>query len=229
MGLPLQKLQAGVARVMSDVFLDKGFAPVGEGGMERWRGGVYFYVGAIVDRVGEVNRIEAVGQLGFGDVKRISSAFMADDPDKANKIAVHLQVRHCHFTEQPGSHFVCQEEAELPGFLDSLKRFFTEKLLPVLEAHTDPKKVLDLYLSFDEKDVRSCKLPGWFGYSSALGALALARLHGPAHYGELKQRYMSYIRPLIPEIRDRAMDLISYLDQEPLPPLKRGVLNDHSI
>ena len=225
MALHGKKLKAAVQRLKSDVLRDKGFTPVGEGGMERWRDGVYFYVGAVVAR----DSIWPFGQLGFADVKRISSAFMADDPEKANKLAVHLQARHSYFTGQPDSHFVCHEETELPGFLDSLKLFFTEKLLPLLESHADPKKVLDLYLSFDEKDIHSCKLPGWSGYSSALGALTLARLHGPAHYEELKQRYMRYIQPLLPEIRDRALSLISYLDQDPLPPLKHGVRNDRGI
>jgi len=218
MALAPAKLERAITRALAATLQGKGFARADAGGVERWQRGVYMFIGAVVTRIGGVNRVEPFAQLGFEEAQKIYAEYMDDDPVAAIKRAVNLQVSYCYFSGGKwGDHLRCQEEAELPAVLGEISRLASEKFLPFLEQNAEPKKVLELYLPYDENDVHSCDPPGWHGHSSALGALILARLYGPEHYAALKKRYAPIFRPLIPEIKERAMRLVSFLDGERSP------------
>ena len=56
--------------------------------------------------------------------------------------------------------------------------------------------------------------PSWFGFSSALTRLILARLYGPEHYATLKQRYAGEFEDLDEDKLARVRRLIAYLDHQ---------------
>jgi hypothetical protein len=212
------RLGHAITKTLVDTLQEKGFAPtdaagIDGGSVERWDQGVYMYIGVVVNRIDGVNRITPFAQLGFRDVKKIYAEYMSDNPVEANKRAIDLQVDYCYFSGGKwGDHLRCQEESELAGLLDRISRLASDRILPFLEQNADPRKVLDLYLRYDEKNIHSCDPPGWTGHSSALNALILARLYRPEHYPALKKRYGPIFAPLIPDIKKRAMRLISHLD-----------------
>jgi hypothetical protein len=91
--------------------------------------------------------------------------------------------------QQEGYHLRCQKESELAGLLDRIGRLASYKFLPFLEQNAEPRKVLELYLRYDEKGpppfLRSARLAG---LQLVLNGLILARLYGPEHYAALKKR-----------------------------------------
>ena len=218
MALAPTKLKQAITKTLAETLQGKGFAltdsaGIDGGSVERWDGGVYMYIGVVVNRIGGVNRITPFAQLGFRETRKIYAEYMFDNPVEANKRAVDLQVDYCYFSGGKwGDHLRCQEESELAGLLDRIGRLGSDRMLPFLEQNADPRKVLELYLRYDEKNIHSCDPPGWTGHGSALGALILARLYGPEHYPALKKRYAPIFAPLIPDIKKRATRLISYLD-----------------
>jgi hypothetical protein len=213
MALTRAKLERAITTALVDTLREKGFARAETGGVERWNGDIYMFVGAVVTRIGDVNRVEPFAQLGFRKPQQIYNKYMWDEPEEGIRLAVHLQVSYCFFSGGKwGDHLVCQEEGELPALLAQISRLACEKFVPFLEQSAEPRKVLELYLRFDENDLHSCAPPGWTGHSSALGALILARLYGPEHYRALKKRYAPIFKPLVPDLKERAMRLIAYLD-----------------
>jgi hypothetical protein len=213
MALTPEELEGAITKRLTATLHEKGFAPADGGGVERWQQGVYIFIGAVVTCIAGVNRVEPFAQLGFRETQKIYNEYMWGELQEP-RIAVDLQVSYCYFSGGKwGDHLRCQEENEVAGLLDRIGRLAAEKILPYLEQNADPRKVLDLYLRYDEKNVHSCDPPGWKGHSSALGALILARLYGPEHYAALKKRYAPVFAPLIPDLKAKAMRLISYLER----------------
>jgi len=213
MFLAAAKLEQAIGRSLTDALRDQGFALEPTGGVGRWRDDIYMYVGAAVTRIGGTNRVAPFAQLGFREPQEIYNKYVWNEHEAA-KIAVDLQVEYCYFSKGKwGDHLLCQQEAELPALLQRIRELAALKILPFLEQHTDPRKVLELYLRFDENSGDPCEPPGWRGHGSALGALLLARLYAPEHYAPLKKRYAPVFKPLVPEIKEKAMRLIAYLDQ----------------
>lgn len=219
--IPAKKLEKQVQKSLQQWLEPLGFKLESNGGCGRWHGDVYTYIACVVNRIGGINRVSPFGQMGFSHTQKIYSAFMSNSPEESNKTAVDLQVPYAYFARSWSADMRCQHEEELEEFLATLRNFTLERLYPTLTAYADPKRVLDLYLKRDETDKMCMDLPKWSGYSSALTALILARLHAPEKYGELKTRYMPSIEPLIPEYKERAMKLITYLDQKELSPLEK--------
>lgn len=218
--MPVKKLERVVQKSLIEWLSPIGFTLEDNGGCGRRQGDMYTYIACIVTRIGGANRVMPFGQMGFLHRKRIYSAFMSDDPDESNKIAVDLQVKYAHFTRDWNADMRCQYEEELDDFLESLRAFIMDKLYPTLMAYVEPRKLLELYLKKDETDPKGFDLPNGFDYSSALTALILARLHGPEHYAELKQRYKPVFAELTqPQNIERVGKLIAYLDQPELTPI----------
>jgi hypothetical protein len=218
--ITVKNLDKAISDAMLEWLSPQGFVAAEGGGVERWRGDRYDFIGAIVNRIGGENRISPFGQMGFRERKKIYSHFMSDDPSESNKIAVDVQLQYAHFTRSWTAHIKCQEVEHLGEVLAQLRGFVLDRLYPALMSYETPEKVLDTYLRTNEKDRVSFEPPSWFGYSSALTGLILARLFGPEHYATLKQRYSGEFKDLNEDKLARANRLISYLDhQDPLPTL----------
>jgi len=216
--LPFKKLEKIVDKAMLEWFAPLGFVRASSGGVERWQGDRYDYLGCVVNRIGGLNRVSPFGQMGWLHRKGIFSHFMSDDPAESNKIAVDVQLRYAHFMKDWTADMRCQHEEELEAFLPQLRNFVMGQLYPALMSYATPEQVLALYLKKNEKDRRSFDPPSWSGYSSALTGLILARLHGAEHYEALKRRYAGEFADLDPDTLARANRLIAYLDQPgPLP------------
>ncbi len=207
-----KRLEQAIAKEMAVWLAPIGFARDDSGGFSRWQGDVYTYIACVVTRYGGKNRVGPFGQIGFRHTRKIYTAFMSSDPDAANDIAVDLQVNYAYFVRNWTEDMECQTTEELPGFVSSLRDFILNNLYPTLLSVSEPRKVLDLYVKYDETNRTCLDLPGWSGYSSALTALVLARVHEPSLYPSLKKRYAPIFRQLLPEIRARADRLIEYLD-----------------
>ena len=206
---------------MLELMAPHGFAKASSGGIERWRGDRYDYMGCVVNQIGGATKVSPFGQMGFGHRRRIYSHFMSDVPDESNAVAVDVQLRYAHFAKDWTAGMRCQQIEHLDAFLQQLLSFVSNQLYPALMAYSSPEKVLDAYLKKNEKDSKSFDPPSWFGASSALTCLILARLHGPTHYPSLKQRYSVQFSDLDQETFERASRLIAYLDlPDPLPPLQ---------
>lgn len=220
MVLPVRSLEKQVNQALLGWFSSAGFTPSDSGGVERWREDRYDYIGCVVNRIGGENRVVPFGQMGWLHHQRIYSHFMSEDPGESNKIAVDVQLKYAHFVKDWTAGMRCQQEREVEGFLSRLRAFVMDELYPCLMSFSTPSQVLDLYLKKDEKDPTSFEPPSWFGASSALIGLILARLHEPEQYQPLKERYRAEFDGLDGDRLSRANRLIKYLDQpDPLPSL----------
>lgn len=218
--IAVKTLRTRVNGALLEWFAPLGFRPASSGGVERWQGDRYDYIGCVVNRIGGENRITPFGQMGWGERKKIYSHFMSDDPAESNKIAVDVQIEYSDFMRDFNAAFRCQSADDVDEFLESLKSFVRDRLYPALMACATPRQVFAMYLKKDENDPRSFDPPGWSGASSALTGLILARLYAPEHYAAMKVRYQPQFVGLTPETLQRAERLIAYLDQsDPLPPL----------
>ncbi len=176
------------------------------------------FVGGLVQRIGGKNRITPFGQIGFAATNRIYFAFI--EPGKPlRKATGEFQVEYRHFAGERDAYIGCETEEELPQALDHVQDLILNRLLPCLEKHTDPKQVLQVYVTHDEHQKNSLGLIGAYDFSSALSGLILARLYGREHYEPLKRRYKFFFEPLRPETKEKALKLIAYLDHDPLPDL----------
>ncbi|GGY30077.1 hypothetical protein [Paludibacterium paludis] len=219
--IAVRKLDKAISQALLEWLSPHGFIAAEGGGVERWLGNRYDFIGAVVNRVGGLNRISPFGQMGFSDRKNIYSYFMSDNPQESSKIAVDVQLKYAHFVKSWTTDMLCQEIEQLDAFLAELRVFVFEKLYPALQAYDSPEKILAAYLKKNEKDRRSFDPPSWFGFSSALTGLILARLYSPEDYPGLKQRYAGEFEGLDEEKLSRGKRLIAYLDQPGvLPPLK---------
>lgn len=218
--IPLKKLEKIVTKALLEWLAPLGFSARDSGSCERWQSDIYTYIGCVVNRVGGINRIDPFGQMGFAHTQKIYSHFMSDDPAESNKIAVDLQAAYGNFMRDWNTYILCQHEEEVEAMLVKLKTFIFDKLYPTLMRYTEPKLLLDLYIKHDETNKANFDLPIFKGYSSALTALIIARLHSPEHYETLKKRYQPiFDRLLVPEYKERSAKLIAYLDQTELTPL----------
>lgn len=217
--IAVRKLDKAICQAMLVWPAPHGFVAAAGGGVERWTGDRYDFLGCIVNRIGGRNCISPFGQMGFRDRKKIYSYFMSDDPDESNKIAVDVQLKYAHFVKDWNMDMHCQHTEDLDAFLVQLRSFVMEKLYPALASYETPEQVLALYLKKNEKDRKSFDPPSWFGYSSALTGLILARLHAPEHYVALKQRYSDHFDGLDADTLARTKKLIAYLDLPQLAPL----------
>jgi hypothetical protein len=215
-----KKLDRLIDKSMLELMAPVGFVAASSGGIERWQGDRYDYMGCIVNQIGGMTRVSPFGQMGFGHVQRILSYFLSDDPAASNAIAVDVQLKYAHFVKDWTADMRCQQVEHLDGFLKELLGFVSNRLYPALMSYSSPEKVLDAYLKKNERDRTSFDPPSWSGYSSALTVLVLSRLHGPRHYDLLKQRYSNQFDGLRDLTLGRANGLIAYLDNpDPLPPL----------
>jgi len=217
--LPVGKLAMAINNALLPLLQPLGFSKVGiDCGYERWDSAKSHYLGVGTRCIGGKNRIEPVAQVGFADVTRIIDAFMYPGAP-ARKVSCHLQVRYSYFAGRYDGHIPCQTEAELPKALGQVREFVLDKLLPCAVRYSDPKRALEAYLDYDENDRKSLKIPSWFGYSSALTGLTLARLHGRNHYEGLRRRYSEIFAALSGDTKEKALKIIAYLDCDPLPSL----------
>lgn len=217
--LSVRKLDKAICQAMLDWLAPHGFVAAAGGGVERWQGDRYDFLGCVVNRIGGKNCISPFGQMGFGYIQNIYSHFMSDNPGESNKIAVDVQLRYAHFVKDWNKDMHCQHPEEVDAFLVQLRSFVMEDLYSTLASYKTPEQVLGLYLKKNEKDRKSFDPPSWFGYSSALTGLILARLHRPEQYGALKQRYSVQFDGLDDDTSTRAKKLVAYLDQPQLAPL----------
>ncbi|WP_029922628.1 hypothetical protein [Nevskia soli] len=212
------KLEKLVDKTILDSLAPFGFVKDETGGSFCDRGDVYLYVGGLTRRLGGKNRIEPFGQVGFASANRIKFAFM--EPGKPiRKATGTFQVHYRHFAGERDAYIGCETEEELPHALERVRDLTLHRLLPCLEKHTDPKQVLQAYIAHDEHQKNSLGLLGAHDYNTALSGLILARLYGREHYEPLKRRYQHFIEPLMPELKEKALKLIAYLDSDPLPSL----------
>ncbi len=212
--IAVRKLDKAISQALLEWLSPHGFIAADGGGVERWRGNRYDFIGAVVNRIGGENRVSPFGQMGFLDRKGIYSHFMSEDPQESNKIAVDVQLKYAHFMKDWTADIKCQEVEDLEDCLVEVKTFVMGKLYPTLQGYDSPQKVLAAYLKKNEKDRRNFDPPGWKGYSSALTGLILARLYGQEHYAKLKERYAHEFEDLDEETLMRAKRLIAYLDHQ---------------
>jgi hypothetical protein len=220
--IPVKKLDKTVDTAMLEWLSPLGFGRAGPGGVERWRGNRYDFLGCVVNRVGGENHVRPFGQMGFGHIQRVYSHFMSDDPAESNKIAVDVQLRYANFMKSWTAALRCQHEEELQEFLAKLRSFVMDELYPALMSYSTPEQVLALYINKNEKSPTDFDPPVWSGYNaaSALTGLILARLHGEENYVALKRRYSGELADLDVDTTARATRLIGHLDQpDPLPEL----------
>lgn len=217
--LSVRKLDKAICHAMLNWLAPHGFVAAAGGGVERWQGERYDFLGCVVNRIGGKNCISPFGQMGFGYIQKLYSHFMSDDPDGSNKIAVDVQLKYAHFVKDWNKDMHCQHTEELDAFLVQLRSFVMEELYSTLVSYKTPEQVLGLYLKKNEKDRKSFDPPSWFGYSSALTGLILARLHEPEQYAALKQRYSDQFDGLDDDTSTRAKKLVAYLEQRQLVPL----------
>jgi hypothetical protein len=216
-----KKLDRAIDKAMLELMAPLGFVAASSGGIERWQGDRYDYMGCVVNKIGGTTRVSPFGQMGFGHIKRLYSHFMSDDPAASDQIAVDVQLKYAHFVKDWVAHMSCEQVEHLDCFLKELMDFVTGQLYPALMAYSSPEEVLAAYVRKNESDRRSFDPPTWFGVSSALTGLILARLHDPAHYASLKQRYSAQFLDLGHERLERANRLLAYLDlPDPLPALE---------
>jgi hypothetical protein len=216
-----KKLDRVIDKAMLELMTPFGFVAANSGGIERWQDDRYDYMGCVVNQIGGTTRVSPFGQMGFGRIQKIYSHFMSDDPAASNDIAVDVQHKYAHFVKDWTADMRCQQVEHLDVFLKDLLGFVSGQLYPALMAYSSPDKVLDAYLHKNESDRRSFDPPSWFGASSALTGLILARLHGPIHYSSLKQRYSVQFADLGQEKLERVSRLLGYLElSDPLPPLE---------
>lgn len=212
--IAVRGLDKAVSKALLNWLSPLGFVAAAGGGVERWLGNRYDFVGAVVNRIGGSNRVFPFGQMGFLDRKKIYSHFMSDDPEESNKIAVDIQLKYAHFMKDWTADMRCQESEQLEDFLALLRVFVMGELYPALCAFDTPQKVLAAYVKKNEKDRRNFDPPSWFGFSSALTGLILARLFGSEHYADLKQRYAGEFEDLDDDNLKRLKRLIAYLDSQ---------------
>ncbi|MEW9900654.1 hypothetical protein ABWL39_18725 [Chitinivorax sp. PXF-14] len=159
--------------------------------------------------------------MGFAETQVLYAHAMSDSPQESNKITVNMQLKYAYFMKSWTAEMLCQEIEQLDAFLAELRVFVLEKLYPALQTYDSPEKIISAYLKKNEKDRRSFDPPSWFGCSSALTGLILARLYSPGYFPSLKQRYAGEFEGLDEEKLSRGKRRIAYLDQpETLPPLK---------
>jgi hypothetical protein len=183
------------------------------------RGDVYLYVAAVTQHHAGHNKIEPFGQIGFEAVNRIKIPFL--EPGRPiRKATGTFKLRYSHFVQKIGAYIDCETEADVPDALQQVRELVLERMLPCLEKHSDPVQTLQAYLDHDERQVNSVHTSGAHDYSSALDGLILARLYGREHYESLKRRYQFFFDPLMPSIKEKALRLIAYLDDDPLPVLE---------
>jgi hypothetical protein len=217
--LPVGRLSRAVKSTLFPALRPLGFSKEGaECGFARWDSAKSQYLGVVTQCSGGKNRIEPFAQVGFADVTRIMDAFMRPGAP-ARTVSCNVNMRYCYFAGQHDGHIPCQTEAELSKALEQVREFVLDTLLPCAVRYSDPKLALEAYLDYDENDRKLLKIPGWSGYASALSGLILARLHGQNHYEGLRRRYGKIFAPLIPEIKEKALKIIAYLDCDPLPSL----------
>lgn len=187
-------------------------------GVSKWSDETYFYVGCAIARYGEMNRVDPFGQVGFSQVSQIFQFFMLDKPPNPLKRAVSMTVDYSNFVKNRTDKLRCDRLEDLAQYLADLEHFVTDQLLPLLEFYSDPVQMVDLYRKRDETKPKSCELPVWYGFDSAMTALILARLYAPQYYEELKDRYAPIFAPLgdYPERKQRVSRLFFYLDAESL-------------
>jgi hypothetical protein len=212
--IAVRKLDKAISQALLEWLGPHGFVAAEGGGVERWQGNRYAFIGAVVNRVGGQNRISPFGQMGFAETQALYAHFMSDNPQESNKIAVDVQLKYAHFVKSWTADMLCQEIEQLDAFLAELRVFVLENLYPALQAYDSPEKILSAYLKKNEKDRRSFDPPSWFGFSSALTGLILARLYGPEHYATLKQRYAGEFEDLDEDKLARVRRLIAYLDHQ---------------
>ncbi|HET8730546.1 MAG TPA: hypothetical protein VFM34_05485 [Moraxellaceae bacterium] len=217
-----KKLEKAIEKALVEWLSPLGFRAE-QGGCSRWENDIYVYMGCVVTRIGGINRVKPVGQMGFRSSQAIYQAFMHDRDIPSPDRSVDLQADYAHFARSWSSDMRCQSEEDLLAFLESLRIFVMEKLYPTLAAFSEPGAVVDLYLGYDEKDRHSLELPGWHGHGSALKALILARLYRPDAYEILKKRYQPIFEQLLPELRERVTRLLAYLDQQVLSPVAESL------
>ncbi len=211
--IAVKQLDKAISQALLEWLSPQGFVAAEGGGVERWQGNRYDFIGAVVNRIGGENRISPFGQMGFSETQRIYSHFMSDSPRESNKIAVDVQLKYAHFMKDWTADMRCQEHEQLKDCLTQLRIFIMDRLYPALLSYDTPEKVLAAYLKKNEKDRRSFDPPSWAGFSSALTGLILARLYGPEHYAALKQRYAGEFEGLDEDKSACAKRLIAYLDQ----------------
>lgn len=212
------KLEKLVDKTILSALAPSGFVRDETGGSFCDRGDVFLYVAGLTRSLAGKNQITPFGQVGFAATNRIYFTFM--EPGKQiRKATGEFQVDYRHFAGERDAYIGCETEEEVPAALEQVRALVLDRLLPCLEKHTDPKEVLRVYVAHDELQKNSLDLVGAHNCSTALSGLILARLYGRKHYGPLKRRYQHFIDPLIPEIKEKALRLITYLDCDPLPPL----------
>ncbi|MEF3067108.1 hypothetical protein [Pandoraea apista] len=218
--IAVRKLEKYISQALLEWLAPFGFIAADGGGVERWHRVRYDFIGAVVNRVGGQNRISPFGQMGFSKTQAIYAHFMSDNPHESKKIAVDVQLKYAHFVKSWTEDMLCEEMDQLDEFLGALRCFVLDRLYPALLAFDSPEKVLAAYLKKNEKDRRSFDPPTWFGCSSALTCMILARLYSPDHYASLKLRYAGEFEGVDEDKLSRAKRLIAYLDQPgTLPPL----------
>ena len=218
--LTKRKLETTVRDALADWLGPLGFRPSASGGVERCSDGRYEYVACVVSRVGGENRVQPFAQVGWLRRKKIYSHFMSENPDESNKIAVDVTFRYAHFKRDWTARMVCQTQEQVPAFLESLKMFLTDQMLPAMRSCATPRDALNLYLKKNEDDKTSFDPPSWYGHTSALTALILARLYAPEHFEPLKQRYRRQFEGLDSETLAQSHRLLAYLEKsDPLPEL----------
>jgi hypothetical protein len=222
--LSVSKLRSKVNKALLDWLSPLGFVPADSGGVERWTGERYDYIGCVVNRIGGENRVSPFGQMGFASTQVLYSHFMSDAPEESNKIAVDVQMEYADFMKDFTAALRCQSTDDFDSFLSDLKAFVMNRLYPALMACATPQQVFALYLKKDENDRRSFDPPSWFGLSSALTGLILARLYAPERYDAMKTRYQPQFDGVGAIKLERAKRLMAYLDQpDPLPLLARAM------
>lgn len=148
---------------------------------------------------------------------------MSDDPAESNKIAVEFQADYGNYAKDWKAFIPCQNDEDVEKMLITLKTFIFDKLYPTLTRYATPEQVLDLYIKHDETNKANFDLPVFQGFSSALGALIIARLHAPQHYEKLKKRYQPVLDEVMyppDNISEGITKLIAYLDQKELTPIE---------
>jgi hypothetical protein len=212
------KLEKFVDKTILDALAAHGFVKDETGGSFCDRGDVFLYVAGLTRKLGGKNQMTPFGQVGFATTNKIKFTFL--EPGRPiRKATGTFQVDCRHFAGERDAYIGCETEEEVPAALEQVRNLVMDRLLPCLEKHTDPKEVLSVYVAHDERLKNSLGLLGAHNYSTALSGLILARLYAREHYEPLKQRYQHFFDPLRPETKVKALNLIAYLDSDPLPSL----------
>jgi hypothetical protein len=192
-----------------------GFRHEDDGCLREFEGGAQ-YVGIAVTDTGGKNSINPFGQTGLLLPLTIKEHFCG--PKRMMGLG-QFQVEYSYFSGIPWRGRPCQTQADLPETEVWLHDFLTNQMLPCIKRYSDPREILHAYLLHDEKTKNTTDVLSWNGWGSAVTGLIFAKLYGPEHYVSLRERYSRIFVPLLPEYKEQVLNLLAYLDQDPLPPL----------